>query len=183
MAGVRKKTKKRKFNKLAVAGIVILTVALLVLWDLSPTVRTKKILASGRLANLPESTTDLNVGGWGGGFTGEDYIKFCATPEDINKFIAESPSVKAVTPEIFSSEHMYLPQSTDASQEMRVDFENYYKHKYYYESHYPSWFKPTIKVKGRIYEIPGDPNKNGHNWGFVSIDDETDTVYIYVIWS
>jgi len=175
----------------AIAGIVISTVVLLfVSWNAVPTVKTKKtsrkaehILTNGRLANLPESVTNLKAGGGGGLFTGEDFIKFCATPEDINKFVAESPSIKEVAPEIFNPEHMHLPHPDDASQKTSNDFANYMNHKYYYEYYSPSWYKPTIKVKGRIYMIPGYPNKRGHNWGSVIINDETNTVYISIIWS
>ncbi|MHC4721950.1 MAG: DUF4190 domain-containing protein [Planctomycetota bacterium] len=162
----------------AVAGIVISIVVLLfVSWNALPTVKAKKTLTNGRLANLPQSVTNLKVGGWAGLFTGEDFIKFRATPEDINKFVAESPSIKEVAPEMFNSENMHLPEP-DNSQKTS----DYYTldHKHYDESNYPSWYRPTMKVKGRRYLIPPD---GYHNWGSVIINDETNTVYISVIWS
>ena len=174
----------------AIAGIVISTVVLLfALWNSIPSLKakktllsTQKILSAGRLDSLPVSTTELEVSGWGGFTTGEDYIKFRATPEDINKFITMSQSIKGVTPEIFNSEHMYLPYIKDV--EKNMDSENYFKHNYYYEHQgAPAWYKPTITKNGRMYKIPGDPNMRGHNWGSVIVNDETNTVYIWVIWS
>ena len=188
---IRKSARATRGKNFAIAGIVISTVILFfVCWNSLPATKAKKTLlkaqntlANGRLANLPESTTDLKASGWGLLFTGEDYIRFAAMPEDIDKFIAESASIREVTPEILDPNHMYLPHTDEAEQKMRMDFENYIKHEYYNESSNPPWYKPTIKKRGRIYKIPGDPEKGGHNWGSVIVNDETNTVYIWVIWS
>ena len=177
----------------AIAGITISAFVLVVILVImlfflclreSPAERTERILRNGRLADLPESATDVKVYGWAGIFTGEDYLMFRATPEDIEKFIAKSPSLKGATPEIFDSEHMHLPYQKEEESYTEEEFENRYKQKYFFPYHMdPKWYDLTIKVKGRQYEIPGDPNKKGHNSGSVLINDETDTVYIYVIWS
>ena len=177
----------------AIAGITISAVALVFILVIillflclreSPAERTERILRAGRLADLPESATEVKVYGWGGIFTGEDYLMFRATHEDIEKFIAKSPSLKGATPEIFDSEHMHLPYQKEEEYYTDEELENRYKQKYFFPSHMdPKWYDLTIKVKGRKYGIPGDPNEEGHNWGSVLINDETDTVYISVIWS
>jgi hypothetical protein len=142
------------------------------------------ILKVGRLADLPESATDVKAEGWGALFTGSDYLMFRASSEDIEKFLAESPSIKHATPEIFNPEHMYLPNPVDKEYYTDEELENHYKHEYYFPYNLtPEWYDLTIKVKGRMYEIPGDPDMRGHNWGSVIINDETNTVYINVIWS
>lgn len=189
-----------KGRPFAIAGIItsaipIVLIGMFILWfvyrlswgmKLSAR-KPQAILKAGRLAELPESATDIKAEGWSGIFTGEDYLIFRATPEDIEKFIANSPSIKDVAPEIFNSGHMYLPQPENTDFENEIDFENYMKHKYYYRhSGYlgpPPWYEPTIRANGRMYKIPGDPNKRRHNWGSVIINDETNTVYIDVIWS
>lgn len=177
----------------AIAGIVISAFVLVVILVImlfflclreSPAERTERILRAGRLADLPESATYIKAEGWSAMFTGEDYLMFRAAPEDIEKFIAKSPSLKGATPEIFDSEHMHLPYQKEEEYYTDEELENSYKQKYFFPSHMdPKWYDLTIKVKGRQYEIPGDPNKKGHNWGSVLINDETNTVYIYVIWS
>ncbi|MHC4075230.1 MAG: hypothetical protein ACYSRR_03495 [Planctomycetota bacterium] len=173
---------KSGWLKTKVITIIALVLSVLVLLPTAlnsiPSVKIAKILSAGRLSDLPESATEIKVEGWSSMFAGMDYIKFRATSEDIEKFIKQSPSINNLSPEIFSREHMYLPSSE------LTDFgENYYKHKYYVLAGEPPWYEPVIRIKGRMYEIPGDPNMRDHNYGSVIIDDETNTVFITVIWS
>jgi hypothetical protein len=101
---------------------------------------------------------------------------FQAAPEDINKWRADSSSIRDSVPETFDSSHMHLPYQKDR----RYDAQ----HEYYFPMpSNPQWYDLTIKVKGRKYEIPGDPNNRGHNWGTVIINDQTNTVFVNVIWS
>lgn len=186
-------TKSKKFIAINACIVVAIILLIFVKVPYSPTFRTEKtlkgsqqkakgVLSTGRLAPLPSSAIELKAGGWNSLVTGENLIKFRATPEDIEKFIAQSPSIKDTAPEIFSPEHMHLPMPNDPAD--RNDFEHDYNHEYYYEYDNPDWYKPTIKIKGRLYNIPGDPKYDGaHNMGEVIIDDETNTVYISVVWS
>ena len=68
------------------------------------------------------------VGGWSSFFSGEDFLVFRASTEDIEKFIVASSSIKDSSPGIFNSEHMYLPSPEDPN----LNSENYYKHEYNY---------------------------------------------------
>lgn len=143
--------------------------------------KPEAILKVGRLAKLPQSATDIKAEGWNSIFTGEDYLMFCATPEDIEKFIAESPSIKDTKPDIFSSDKMYLPYYEPNDFTDDADWDAYFRHKYF-QTHkgQPEWYNIEIRLKGRRYEIPSFEH---HNWGSVIINDETNTVYINVIWS
>ena len=143
--------------------------------------KPKAVLKAGRLAKLPQSAADIKAEGWSGIFTGEDYLMFCATPEDIEKFIAESPSIKDTEPEIFSLDKMYLPYYEPNDFTDDKDWETYFRHKYFFRhKSQPQWYNIEIRLKGRRYEIPSFKH---HNWGSVIINDETNTVYINVIWS
>jgi len=116
--------------------------------------------------------------------SGADYLMFRAVPEEIERFIAESPSIKDSIPRRFNSEHVYLPYQKDKESRTDEQSEYHYDHEYFFLSPMdPEWYDLTIKVKGRKYEIPGDPQRNGHNCGSVIVNDETSTVYIKVIWS
>ncbi|MHC4103464.1 MAG: DUF4190 domain-containing protein [Planctomycetota bacterium] len=168
---------------LAIVGIIISVFILSVIgYDSLPSVNIKRTLGAGRLADLPKTATDVKIDGWHSLFTGEDYIRFKAAPEDIEKFISDSPSIKEITPKVFTSEHMHLPQPDTRRFESEEDWEDFDKHEYYYGDgpYCPKWYDPTIKTKGRLYKIP---SVKGHNSGTVIINDEANTVYIHVIWS
>ena len=137
------------------------------------------ILQDGRLAQLPASATEINAAGWSGFFTGEDFLAFRASPQDIEAFLTGSPSLKGATPEVFSPAHMRLPRPAHGSHESLERAHEYYDP----EALQPSWFDTAVRVKGRRYLIPPDPNRKGHNWGAVIVNDETNTVYVSVNWS
>ena len=148
----------------------------------------KTILENGRLANLPVSATNVEANEWSALFTGMEYLMFKATPEDIEKFIAGSESIKDIEPEFFTAEHQNLPHqdllNVDPNLITDEEAAECLKHKYFIpHGGKPEWYNPTIKKNGRIYKIPGDPEMKGHNWGEVIINDETNTVYIWVCWS
>jgi len=98
---------------------------------------------------------------------------FRATPDDIDKFIKESPSIQNSKPEIFNSEHRYLPSPQNSDYNPNDKF-------FGRNNDWPEWYDITIKHSGRYFEIPP---VNQHNWGMVIINDETKPVYIQLIWS
>ncbi|MGD9110620.1 MAG: DUF4190 domain-containing protein [Phycisphaerales bacterium] len=177
----------------AIAGIVvsaftIVLSCLVILWlTFNPIITHSRnpngILKAGRLAPLPQSAADVKAAGWSSIFAGEDYLMFSASPADIDKFIADSPSISKSIPEVYTPQHKHLPSPENISDFNDFEIEEHIKHDYYYRHEdTPDWYEPTINI-GRKYEIPGDPNKNGHNWGSVIINDESHCVYIEVIWS
>ncbi|MHC4344333.1 MAG: DUF4190 domain-containing protein [Planctomycetota bacterium] len=153
----------------AIVGIAI-SMLLTMLVDSVPSLRARKILRAGRLANLPESATELKAEGWHAGFAGAEFLTFRTTPDQIEKFIADSPGIRGLTPELFTPEHMYLPngEGDDWTRDP-----NYLKHEYFYPDSMPPWWKPVRK--GRRYRVPHSQDCQ------LIIDDETNTVYIMVV--
>ncbi len=144
------------------------------LWDRSATREAARILRAGRLAPLPPSATDIRTASWSGMFTGAGHLSFRATPEDIERFIANSPSLEHVAPKTYDQDHKHLPFASQRGEpaDLRDD--------YFQPRPRPFWYDVTIRRKGRQYEIPAADH---HNWGWVTINDETHTVYIEVVWS
>jgi hypothetical protein len=147
-------------------------------------VNPRGVLKAGRLADLPASATDVRCEGWSGLFTGTDYVMFRASAEDIEKFITQSPSAKGAVPDLLNAEHRRLPYREEDYAEGHEESEDDYERDYFApESLAPKWYDVTMKGKGRRYEIPGDPDNKGYNFGSVIINDQTNTVYIRVVWS
>jgi hypothetical protein len=154
----------------ALAAVVGLGLAIvLVVGDLG----IRRALRMGRLANLPRSASQIQAGGSSSRYAATLYLRFVATPEDIERFIADSSGLKGVLPEQFGPEHMYLPYRMHASLGSQAD-----RHAYFAEldPRYP-WFDPTIRGRGRRYVIP--PDDRGQR-GEVVIDDERHVVFIKV---
>lgn len=160
---IKRNHEKLKGTGLAVSAVVLslITLAYLILnmqsvASVVPGLKMREVrqtLNDGRLAQLPPSARDIKVSGWHSFMSGERYLMFRAEPDEIETFIRNSLSLNNVSPEFFTSEHMNLPFS---ERESSSD-ENYYKHRrYILHSDEPKWFEPTIKVKGRRYEIPPD---------------------------
>ena len=138
-----------------------------------PRVKAAGIIRDGRLAQIPGSSKNLKAYGWSGLFSGEGFLRFEASPEEIQEFIDNSPSLKGVAPKIYSEEKMYIPYPSNYDGDSTHDY-------FTPKAMAPEWFKEELRNKGRVYEIPSE---EGHNWGKVIIDDLTNTVYIWVIWS
>ncbi|AQQ71660.1 hypothetical protein SMSP2_02037 [Limihaloglobus sulfuriphilus] len=92
----------------------------------------QSIIEDGRLAQLPESAFGVKAEGWSSMFTGDDYMMFKADPEDIEKFIADSPSLKGIEPELFSPEKQYMPYPEKDDFETDQEFLEHCKHSYYH---------------------------------------------------
>jgi len=131
-------------------------------------------LAEARLANLPKSAKDVHVHMWENEFSSFGLMRFSAPQKDIEAFVAGSPGLASVAPEIFSPAHRYLSWTgalaVNSSDEYFID-----------RSSMKVWFDPTVKDKGRKYELRKDVT--GGYTGYVVIDDEKNTVYIEVNWS
>jgi hypothetical protein len=146
----------------------------------SPEKIISSVIKNGRLSKLPESATDIQAYAWNTAFSGEWYLAFKASPADIQSFVESSESIKNVKPTIFDSERQYLPYPdpapTDFYRQSQMD-PNIYFRKYSMD---PPWYNPTIKVKGKKYDVPPE---GYNNRGEVIINDETNYVYIKIIWS
>ena len=128
---------------------------------------------AANFAYLPKSADNIMTYRWSTVFSGEDYIKFSASPDDIEDFIANSPKIASVEPVYYGPEHMYLPQSQMGNKTDESFLQNDY---YQINGETPDWYTPTIKIKGRVYNFIGEPS------GVVIINDETHTVYVRIVW-
>jgi hypothetical protein len=106
------------------------------------------------------------------------YVRFKAAPKEIEAFVVASPGLKGVMPERFNPKHMHLPYPKD-DQFKKQDPEEYLRHRYFWLRGL-DWYDPTIRVKGRRYEIPWH-GKGYH--GEVVIDDESHIVFIHTAYS
>ncbi|MFH1745439.1 MAG: hypothetical protein ABIG44_00175 [Planctomycetota bacterium] len=133
----------------------------------------ERALEMGRLTELPESATEVQIGGTGNVRAATFYICFSAPPEDIDGFITGSRSIGHLHPEQLSAEHMYLPARARSE-----DVEEAARHVYFQpDTRYP-WYDPTVRTRGRRYVIP--ENLDG-NSGEVIIDDDRHIVYVRVV--
>ena len=144
----------------------------------TPVVRARAILSRADLAALPESATELRVYEWSSPFSGEEYLRFTAEPNDIRQFEDESPALegkrsrrykvelelRAVHEEMETEE-----QQTEASREVFPPHPNG-----------PPWYRPGIDHPARSYEIQPE---GYHYPGEVIVDDEQHAVYVYLCFS
>lgn len=129
----------------------------------------KAALELGRLADIPQSATDLKIDGTSNLFSSTYYLSFKANPAEIEEFIQNSPGLKGQTPTRFDPERQYLPYPKDGEEAWDDGNEHFFP-----SERYP-WFDPTIRTRGRKYVIPQDKHANG---GQVIVNDETHVVYI-----
>lgn len=149
-----------------------------IFYDSSPKVRIHTLLKYAELAPLPESSKGIRYYTWSTPFSGEDFLRFTAEPNDIERFIAESFALQGQEPERFSAQRMKLERPKDylTNPDYKEDGNIYYKP----PGTMPHWYKRQIKGPARIYRI--QPPRYQYP-GEVLIDDETKTVYIYLCFS
>jgi len=125
-----------------------------------PQVKAGTILKYGRLAPLPQSATAIRVYDWSSPFSGEWYLSFRANPEDIDEFLAASPSLKGQEAAVFTPQRMRLPESLrrKGADWFTADPNTYF----WRDPGTPEWFNPEIREQGRGYGIPPQGH---HNWG------------------
>ena len=143
-----------------------------------PNVRASALLAYAGLAPLPESATGIRIYTWSSPFSGEDFLRFTAAPEDVERFVSESPALRGQEPTRFSRKHMRLEYPRDhlGNLAYRQDGNTYFLP----HSGKPTWYKQEIRGPARTYivqppryQLPGE----------VLVDDETNTVYVYLCFS
>lgn len=172
--------KKRIKNNLLWAIIFILPAIILGanrLYNSLPTVNARRILNLAELAPLPKSAKEIKFYTWSSLFSGEKFLRFRASPRDIEKFIKESPILQDAECEIFSAERMRVKYPKDSKK--RGQIYNTGHETFIPDPSAPNWYKGEIK-KGRLYIINPE-------WGYypgeVIVDDEQHFVYINIIWS
>jgi hypothetical protein len=139
-----------------------------------PSVRIHRILSHPELARLPESAYDLKVYSWSTFMSGEIFIKFNATPEDINLFLSQCQILKGKECKYYSKEKMRLPHHNKV-QTLSTSHEYFSP-----DPASPDWYHEEITQKGRLYEIQPE---GYHYPGEIIIDDEISVVYIHLVFS
>ena len=172
---------KKRIKNLYIWAILFLIPSILVGTDFfyynMPKIRAAAILSYGRLAALPESASHVREYSWSSPFSGEWFLSFRATDDDIETFIDNSSSLKGQPCQSFSSEKMRIPFVDDLKTR-----EEYHRsgHETFIPDTVPPWYREEIRGNGRLYEIP---KEGQHNWGEVIVDDVNNIVYVNIIWS
>lgn len=148
-------------------------------WALSrkyePVKRSPVVLNRAGLAPLPDSARDVRVHAWGFLMSGKYTLRFTADPNDIERFLAASPSLERVGARTYSRERMRLPGGDYVKLSDRYDAQG---NEYFTpECDVPDWYRQEIRGPGRRYEISW---YDGKYQGELLIDDEEHTVYVHV---
>jgi hypothetical protein len=142
-----------------------------------PKVDARSLLSMAELAPLPKSATGVRTYSWASPFSGEDFVCFKADPNDIERFIAESPALQGQTPKRYSAEKMRLMYPKDYDTNRNFDDVNEYVSP---RPSFPIWYKREVRGPARKYHV--QPPRYQYP-GEVLVDDETNTVYVYLIFS
>jgi len=138
-----------------------------------PLVRAPRFLAGARLAQLPPSAHGVATYGYSSLFSGKHCLRFAAEPNEIERFLGDSPSLQEVTCQRYSREKMRI-RVTGPGDVLRGAPES--PHEYFYSGITgPCWYPEDIRGAGRRYEI----KLEGGPWfGEVIVDDEQHVVYV-----
>ncbi|UCG55877.1 MAG: hypothetical protein JSU70_13515 [Phycisphaerales bacterium] len=150
-------------------------------WSLSyslPSAQAGRILSNANLAPLPKSATDVKAYVWSSPFSGEEFLRFRASPEEIERFLRESPILQGVECERFSKERMRLP--AEAGLEKWRPYEQAGHETFIPRSTTPVWYKQEIRSPARRYII--QPERYQFP-GEVLVDDEENVVFVYLCFS
>ena len=140
-----------------------------------PVKRSPIVLNRAGLAPLPESARDVKVHAWGFLMSGKYTLRFTADPNDIEHFLAASPSLERVGARTYSRERMRLRGGDYVSLSDRYDAQG---NEYFTpECDVPAWYRQEIRGPGRRYEINW---YDGKYRGELLIDDEEHTVYVHI---
>jgi len=140
-----------------------------------PVKRSPEVLDRAGLAALPTSARDVRVHSWAFMMSGKYTLRFTAESNDIEQFLAASPSLEGVQLRVYSSKRMLLRGGAYVGIFDRQDAHgNEYLPS---EPDVPSWYQQEIRGSGRRYEISW---YDGKYQGELLVDDEHHTVYIHV---
>ncbi|MFO8012964.1 MAG: hypothetical protein R6X20_06620 [Phycisphaerae bacterium] len=165
----------RRFKSGGLRRVVAFTLpavvlAMLMVWHGLPSTVLGNMLGNEHFAALPPSASDVKVEGWTTGFCYEVWLRFTASPEDVEAFLAASPELRDVEPEHFNRDRMLLLRPRGQASDADLDADG--PHAFAQRSPFaPSWYAPEIREKGRVYSSP-----SGYN---VIVNDATHTVFIY----
>jgi len=173
---------RRKIRHLTTWVIVVLLPVVLLgagsVYRSLPPVRAQRILGTGELAPLPESATQIAVYTWWMPTSGEEYLRFRASREDIASFVAKSPILRGAKYRAYSKATMgRLDQNQSAHTISHSTPDRQYVRR---DSTAPPWYMEEIKCNARRYQIPRTAYKHR---GEVIIDEDNDVVYVKLVFS
>lgn len=142
-----------------------------------PASRARAILAYADLAPLPPSARHVRSYRWSSPMSGEKFLRFAASAEDIERFLQESPILRGKKCERYTAERMRLPYPNDFGREEHFTGSTVY---FGPSPTTPSWYKEEVRGRGRRYEIQPEGD---YYPGEVLIDDEEHVVYVHLIFS
>lgn len=148
------------------------------IFESQPSKKAQRILSHAEMAILPDSATDIQVYTWSSPFSGEEFLSFKASQNDINMFLKESPILLGLECQIYSKERMRLkyPKYYGTKEE---HFQ--FRHDYFNpDPSAPSWYNPEIRGRGKRYEIHP---KGYHCPGEVIVDEEENLVFVKLVFS
>jgi hypothetical protein len=140
-----------------------------------PLQRAQTVLSNAGLASLPESATEIKVFTWSTPFSGEEFLRFRASREDIESFLAESAILKVSQCQRYSKDRMRLiyPDDYAASGKYQDD-----RHEYFFDKCAPPWYIQEIKGPGRRYRILP---KGYNHAGEVIFNEEENLVFVNLV--
>jgi len=143
-----------------------------------PPVRARHILGTAELAALPESATDITIYTWWTPMSREEYLRFRATPADIESFVAQSPILRHAERRDYSSTRMRL---LNQNRTARTPGYGVSRHEYVPDHPTaPPWYMQEIKSKARLYRIPRTTYEYR---GELIIDEDNDVVCVKLVFS
>lgn len=148
-------------------------------WALSrkyePTRRSPAVLDRAGLAPLPGSARDVRVHAWAFMLSGKYTLRFTVDPNDIEYFLAASPSLEKVSARTYSHKRMRLRGGDYGGPSARYDAQG---NEYFTpDRDVPRWYRQEIRGPGRRYEINW---YDGKYLGELLVDDEEHAVYVHI---
>jgi len=143
-----------------------------------PSVRAQEILGTAELAPLPESATGITVYTWWTPMSGEEYLRFRASREDIESFVAKSPILERAERRDYSPAKMRLFDRNETAPAAGAGTDDHE----YIRNHptAPPWYMQEIKCRARRYAIPRTVYKHK---GELIIDEDNNVVYVRLVFS
>jgi hypothetical protein len=140
-----------------------------------PVRRSPTVLDRAGLAALPPSARDVKVHSWAFMLSGKYTLRFTAEPNDIERFLDDSPSLQGVTCRQYSRERMMLRSEDYVSifGQRNTQGNDYFAT----QRDVPRWYQQEIRGRGRRYDVKW---YDGKYQGELLVDDESHTVYVHV---
>jgi hypothetical protein len=167
----------RPWRKLALTSlpfVIVVSLGCLSLYNSLPSVRAQEILAGADFAPLPDSARQIKVLTWSTPMSGEKYLRFRASPTDIESFLRQSPVLEEVEYGEYSDKRMRLFCSDTTYGTSSQDFHEYITKK----KTAPPWYMQEITQSADRYRLLP---KGYNHAGELTVEEKTNFVFIKLI--